>query len=264
MQGQLGIVFASEGMPGTKCGAASLFYHDREDEEKRQAGQEQTILLEMACRVGHLEVVKYLLGEGARCGPPSEGVVQELLPRSKPEIATWLRSIIGWQPLHFACEADDEPMIMRLLLAGAWSMRLWFGSQVRTCCSLVGEGNKREVASPPRMSSPPPPLPHPPPFKVTTPPPHKGCIASCAHAVHKVCIGPCTWVGWPPSCFPKSHAGAAFCGAFHELNLISIFVCVYTLGSFLSLCLCDHHGRSTTTSYPTTDSTLRTARRGFP
>ena len=136
MQGQLGIVFASEGMPGTKCGAASLFYHDREDEEKRQAGQEQTILLEMACRVGHLEVVKYLLGEGARCGPPSEGVVQELLPRSKPEIATWLRSIIGWQPLHFACEADDEPMIMRLLLAGAWSMRLWFGSQVRTRCSL--------------------------------------------------------------------------------------------------------------------------------
>ena len=41
------------------------------------------------------------------------------LPRSKPEIATWLRSIIGWQPLHFACEADDEPMIMRLLRHGA-------------------------------------------------------------------------------------------------------------------------------------------------
>ena len=54
-------------------------------------------------------------GSPAGGGPPH----QELLPRSKPEIATWLRSIIGWQSLHFACEADDEPMIMRLLCHGA-------------------------------------------------------------------------------------------------------------------------------------------------
>ena len=31
----------------------------------------------------------------------------------------------------------------------------------------------------------------------------------CVCAVHKVCTGPYIWAGWPRSCFPKSHAGAA-------------------------------------------------------
>ena len=57
--------------------------------------------------------------------------------------------------------------------------------------------------------------------------------------------------------------GGGGAGVKHQLNLVSTFVCVYTLGSFLSLFLYDHHGQSTTTS-PTTSRKLKTARHGFP
>ena len=69
--------------------------------------------------MGHLDVVKYLLGEAGRCAPPTEAVVSSLAQQAPSHIEAWLDSIGGWQPLHFACEANDQAMIVRLLRQGA-------------------------------------------------------------------------------------------------------------------------------------------------
>ena len=87
--------------------------------DKYKALDDGTLPVHIASYNGHVAVVKHLLGEAGRCTPPPTAMLDELALKASPELAPWLKSIAGWQPLHFACDADNRPVIVELLRSGA-------------------------------------------------------------------------------------------------------------------------------------------------